>query len=216
MAPTTSSSGSVSLRFSGKPAKRGAAAPRIFAAFCALIRRAASRPLPSPNRTSTCTLSPSSAWRAMAPPHPSASSRPCGAMTRTVRATARSAVELVDRFGGVDDLVFGQVLVVRQGEHALALALGHGEGALLVAQLRRGPVVVQRGAVVPERLDAALGQVGLELVASVRLGDEHYVRVMLGRLLGRDVDRPLLDDLGVGRHVPAAPVDHALQALEPE
>ena len=79
---------------------------------------------------------------------------------------ASGAVELVNGLGDVGDLLLAELLVVRQRQHAVGLPLGDGEVATLVAETRGGRVQVQRSAVVDERLDAALRQERLQLVAA--------------------------------------------------
>src|SRR5262249_58667259 len=102
-------------------------------------------------------------------------------MTRTDGALmirswkALGSVELVDGVGHVADLVFGQLLMVGQGEDAIGLMLRLGKVAAFVPKALRGRVQVKWRAVVHQRLDAASGKELLQLVASLRLRDHHHV-----------------------------------------
>src|SRR5262245_23798976 len=121
-----------------------------------------------------------------------------------------------DLAADLGDVVARERLVGRQGEDRLAQALRHRELAAAVAQLLRRRLQVDRGVVVHDRLNTPGGQVLLQLVAAIALGDEVHVGVKLVRLVRGQYDRKVLQELTIEPGVGPAPLDHGVEPAQPE
>src|SRR6266851_2996039 len=83
-------------------------------------------------------------------------------------------IELFDSLDDIRELLFGQMLVRRKGDHRVGLPIRHGKITLLVAIGTQAFLKVQRHRIMHFRLDPLFLAVGEELIPSFR---EHYVEV---------------------------------------